>query len=112
MQLIASQIKHLHRIKDFDLGGGVIIETNKSYHYQAKLALPTDKWTKFIGHVLLMHPPHEHREVAARESAWSVIDVRYVGHSLIDGAEESTLRISQNADGAFPRVVRQIEARN
>jgi hypothetical protein len=107
LRLLASQLAHLHRIAGLT-GGGFLLESDRSYHYQARLLLPWDSWIRFVGHVLLLHPPAEHREVALRTGASSVIDVRYTGHCLIDG--ESALRISPNSDGSFPKVVKQIAA--
>ncbi|THD70963.1 MAG: hypothetical protein E7813_06725 [Bradyrhizobium sp.] len=108
LRLLSSQLGHLHRIDGFNTGGGVLLETDNSYHYQARRLLPLDKWTSFIGHVLLLHPPAEHRELAHRTGALSVIDVRWAGHVLIGGG--GALRISQNFDGKFPRVVKQVAA--
>lgn len=89
------------------LGGGFLLETTNSYHYYGKTAINTEKWLRFIGHCLLLHPRPHDLKPAMRLGASTVIDARFLGHSLLAG--QGSLRVSPDRDGQFPRVVALIE---
>jgi hypothetical protein len=69
---------------------GIIVASPHSYHFYGKSLLTNEKWTAFIGRSLLLEP---------------LIDVRYLGHCLLDGF--AALRVSEygGATGNFPRVI-------
>lgn len=67
--------------------GGVILQSVHSYHFYGSSLLSENMWSDFVGRCLLLEP---------------LVDVRYLGHCLIDG--QSTLRISPKR-GRSPIVV-------
>jgi hypothetical protein len=107
-RFLVELLSDLNRRVDIDIAGGFLLESYNSYHYYGGSPLSLDKWTRFIGFSLLMHPPLHYMSLAKRVHAASVIDVRHLGHSLIRGG--SALRISANPDGQLPSVVAVISA--
>ena len=82
-------------MRAIDSGGGVILNSGNSYHYYGLSLLTNREWREFVGKCLLVE---------------SLVDVRNLGHCLIDG--EAALRISR--DGRFgrdPTIVATVNAR-
>jgi hypothetical protein len=92
--------------KAVGIKAGFLLETANSYHYYGRTILDTDRWTKFIGLSLLLHPPAHYLEFAILRGASSLIDTRFLGHSLLAG--QGSLRISADPDGRLPRVIAMI----
>ena len=75
--------------------GGYLLASHNSYHYYGKGLLTKAQWHAFIGRCLLLEP---------------LVDVRYMGHCLMDGF--AALRISkQGIEGNFPTVVAHIHSK-
>lgn len=78
-----------------DNGGGVILNSGNSYHYYGLSLLTNKEWREFLGRCLLVE---------------SLVDVRNLGHCLIDG--EAALRISRDRrSGREPKVVATVNVR-
>lgn len=84
-------------------GGGFLLETTNSYHYYGMTPLNFERWLSFLGRSLLMVPRAEDLKTAKRLGLATVIDARFLGHSLL--AKQGSLRISADGNGHHPRVV-------
>lgn len=100
---LASLLHRINRQKEVGIEGGFLLETTNSYHYYGRTILPFDRWTKFIGFSLLLHPPTHYLNFAMGRNVSSVIDTRFLGHSLL--AQQGSLRISADPNGHLPKVV-------
>jgi hypothetical protein len=69
-------------------GGCVILNSGRSFHCYGFSVVTANEWRQFVGRCLLLDP---------------LVDVRYVGHCLIDG--EAALRISAAAEKTHPPLV-------
>lgn len=87
-------------------GGGVLLETKKSYHYLGYTPFSEDRYQEFLGRSLItsivtVTPediPNEHE---------LIVDYRYIGHSLIRGS--TGLRISaKGTKTMLPKVIATI----
>lgn len=64
-------------MRKVDGAGGVILDSVNSYHFYGMSLLKRQDWHRFMGRSLLLEP---------------LVDVRYIGHCLLDGF--AALRIS------------------
>jgi hypothetical protein len=101
--LLAVLLRQINENEEIGIEGGFLLETANSYHYYGQTILTTERWTKFIGLSLLLHPPAHYLGDAMLREASSIIDTRFLGHSLLAG--QGSLRISADPDGRLPRVV-------
>ena len=93
-----SYLKHITEwMSEIDDAGGMVLQTINSYHYYGFSLLTDRQWEKFVGHSLLLVPD---------------VDVRYLGHRLIEGW--GCLRISRDPCAGTscnePEVVNIVEA--
>src|SRR5438552_7319791 len=80
-------------MRRLESNGGVILRSQNSYHFYGLSCLSDRLWRQFVGRSLLLEP---------------LVDVRYLGHCLIDG--HALLRISpREPGGASPSVVAIID---
>ncbi len=79
-----------------NLGRGVLIETNNSYHFMGDTLLTEKQWIVFCANMLLLKHSSETRDIA---------DTRYIGHSL--ERMYTCIRISEK-EGVLPRVLEGI----
>ncbi len=85
----ATNLRHiLHAMRRILPEGGVVLNSGRSFHYYGRHLLTPSEWRQFLGRCLLLEP---------------LVDVRNLGHCLIDG--ESALRLSPNPRGEPPFVV-------
>lgn len=84
-------------------GGGVLLETKKSYHFLGNSPFGEERFQEFLGRALITsivtvtpdEVPNEHE---------LIVDYRYVGHSLIRGS--TGLRITaKGSKVVLPKVV-------
>jgi hypothetical protein len=79
--------------KLFGVGGGFVVETERSYHFYGTELLTISELTKFLGRALLFAP---------------IVDRAWIAHQLIDMC--CNLRIgSPRPNGIVPTVVRVVE---
>jgi hypothetical protein len=69
---------------------GIILNSGNSYHFLGVSLLTGEEWARFMGHALLLAP---------------FIDVRYIGHRLIDG--ECRLRVFASNKNPQTPVIEQ-----
>ncbi len=93
------------RLRDIikpDFGGGVILETNASYHFLGDSLISHDDWLRFLGASLLTGIINVSPD--GKSNHESVADNRYIGHSLLRGT--TGLRITTNGTKTFiPRAI-------
>jgi hypothetical protein len=79
-----------------DPGGGLVLASKHSYHYYGRSLLSPIAWRAMVGRCLLMAP---------------LVDVRYLGHCLVEG--ETALRISPyTSSPEAPYVVATVGGKN
>lgn len=72
---------------------GVLLETDKSYHYYGRTLLNTNEWAQFMAYALLMQPKGRH-----------LIDCRWIGWRLRAGF--GMLRLNRkHKNGTVPSVI-------
>jgi hypothetical protein len=104
--LLAVLLRQINENEEVGIKSGFLLETTNSYHYYGRTILTAERWRKFIGLSLLLHPPAHYLEFAMLRGASSIVDARFLGHSLLAG--QASLRISADPDGRLPRVVATI----
>ncbi len=104
-RLLRSLLRQLNQ--EIGIGEGFLLETTNSYHYYGGTVLSSELWIKFIGFSLLLQPPASCFPLAISLGIGSVIDARFLGHSLI--ARQGSLRISADAAGDLPAFIGMIE---
>jgi hypothetical protein len=77
-------------MRRIDVNGGMILASANSYHFYGRSLLKQAEWHQFVGRCLLLDP---------------LVDVRYLGHCLLDGF--AALRISRQGQSphGVPYVV-------
>ena len=83
-------------VADGKMPEGVLLETERSYHYYGYTLLTDDKWRRFMAESLVYTPAGAH-----------LVDCRWVGWRLLYGA--AALRLNEKNPGlGVPRVLCEI----
>lgn len=84
-------------------GGGVLLETNKSYHYFGFQVLSLEEWLDFLGLNLITSIVTQVDENLPRVHEF-ISDYRYIGHSIL--RRSTGLRVTTRVSKTFePKVV-------
>lgn len=96
-------VSRLNEIITPIIGGGFLLETERSYHFLGSRVLTIEEWFQFLGYSLITSivtktpddQPNIHEVIA---------DYRYIGHALIRGS--TGLRVTANGEKTVaPKVV-------
>ena len=100
-------IKRLKEILAPEFGGGVILESKKSYQFIGLRVFKENLFNQFLGRALITSIVTKMPEDMPNKHE-PIVDYRYVGHSLIKGA--TGLRITARGDKDFmPKVICTLE---